>query len=245
MGSGGSNQSGGGGGGGAEQGGATQPPQDVPKHTGSTDGKDHSKIYDEDPTVNPGGQLVGEGGLVENMPKEVQDSIVAYTGGEVTGGARFGRMSAEELNRVLRDPEFRESLGRLDPARLKIADAYQKELNRSLDRLRSYKGEVYRTIDDATGNIAKKFEPGRPYKFDEFLSTSRSTNPSYKPFADARRGQTRFKIEATGKGGKWVEKISEFTPEREVLFKSGSRFMVTSRKFNAQRGTWDISLREI
>jgi hypothetical protein len=109
--------------------------------------------------------------------------------------------------------------------------------------LRDYRGETYRVINDRTGDIAAKYTPGNIMRHQDFLSTSRSPSPSYQPFASARSGQTRFIIQS--KSGKLVENISEYTAEREVLFRSGTKFKVTSKTYNTARGTWDITLTEI
>lgn len=249
MGSGGSNAGGGGGGGGAPEqqatGGKTPdqiPPAEEIGYAGPS--------YPEDPVTNPGGTLTGPGVNVENLTRSERAAIEAYTGSKVPGGERFSGLNAEKLNRYLYDKEgFVRTLELAGESPAKIADylkraeAYKVELNRALDKVRNYQGQVYRTISDSTGELAARYEPGKAVTLREFVSTSRSTNPSYKPFDLAGTGETRFLIQS--KTGKWVEKVSHFRPEREVLFKSDTSFMVTKKVFNRSRGTWDIHLKEL
>lgn len=249
MGSGGSHGGAGGGGGGAQNlagGGAGGPVEQVP----STPGNWAADKYPSDPVTNPGGQLTGPGVKAEQLSASDAAPIIAYTGGKVPGGERFKGLSAEKLNRSLYDPEgFKRTLELAGESPSSIADymrratQYKNELNAAMDKLRNYEGEVYRTISDHGGSLAAKYEVGKPVTFKEFVSTSRSTAPTYKAFDYASTGDTRFVIQS--KTGKWIESISNYTGEREVLFKSGSKFMVTKKTFNKDRGTWDIHMKEI
>lgn len=250
MGSGSSHGGGGGGGGGSKTlagGGAGGASEQVPP--ASDIGMAGAKFPD-DPVVNPGGTLTGSGVKVESMEASQRASIEAYTGKKVAGGERFKGLNAEKLNRSLYDPEgFKRTLEMAgEPPSViadyvRRADAFKRELNTALDQVRNYEGEVYRTISDSGGKLAGMYEPGKAVTMKEFVSTSRSTNPSYKAFDMAGTGDTRFIIQS--KTGKWVEKVSQYGPEREVLFKSGSKFMVQSKTFNKSRGTWDVRLKEI
>lgn len=235
MGGGKGGSAGGGGGGGGEAAGGAPPPETVklPKKSEIYE----SMVVGTDPTINPGGKLVGKGVKAENLSAEAQKSIKAYTGSKVPGGERFS-VKPEQLNKVLRG----ETSG-LTKAKVSQAKAYQKELNESLSKLRSYKGETYRTISDFDSKIASKYIPGKIVRQPEFTSTSRVPSASYKPFHGASSGSTRFKVQS--KTGKLIEKISEYKAEKEVLFRSGTNFKVTSKTWNPGRGTWDISLTEL
>ena len=246
MGSGNSNSGGGGGGGG---GGA--PTQNSP---GGPPEKlkniDNSPLSEVDADVKPGGVLTGPGVKAEQLSPQDAASISAYTGMQVPDGERFAGLNAEKVNRSLYDPQGfvnkLKSQGRT-PSEIddlvKRAGQYERELNRSLSKLRSYEGEVYRTIDDAGGSIADQFVPGQTVSMKGFTSTSRSTNPSYMPFAKAKSGKTRFVIKS--KTGKSIEKVSEYAEEREVLFGTKAKFSVRSNTYNEARGTRDIYLEEI
>lgn len=251
MGSGSSNASGGGGGGGAAaQQGPGAPPQNIPPHQTANQLTDF--IEPDDPTVNPGGQLVGPGVEVTKLTKYEQEAIEAYTGKwiKTAGGDRFKGLNAEELNRYLYDRDgFIQRLKNKGKTPGEIADlltraeGFKTELNAHLAKVRSYRGEVYRVIDDYGGSLAGRYVPGKTVTLNEFVSTSRALDASSFPFIRAQTGKTRFIIQS--KSGKMIEKISEFTTEREVLFRSGTSFRVISKTYNKSRQTWDIRLAEI
>lgn len=248
MGSGGSHGKGGGGGGGTANLAGPGPagaPEIVPPHSAG-----HGAQYPGDPITNPGGTLTGPGTKAEFLPADEVASIIGYTGGKVPGGERFKGLNAEKLNRSLYDPEgFKRTLELAGESPASIADyvkraaKYKDELNASLSKLRNYEGQVYRTISDTSGNLAKMYEPGKPITLKEFVSTSRSPRPSYMAFEHASTGSTRFVIES--KTGKWIESVSNYAAEKEVLFRSGTKFMVTKKTYNKDRGTWDIHMKEI
>jgi hypothetical protein len=204
----------------------------------------------EDPVLNPGGVLTGPGKNVEHLPGADIQPITAYSGGHIMGGERFKGLNAEKLNRSIYDPKgFKQTLELSGESDAVIADyvkragAFKNELNASLDKVRNYEGQVYRTINDRSATLADAYVPGKPVVLKEFVSTSRSSTPSYRPFEGADEGQTRFVIKS--KTGKWIEKVSNFSEENEVLFRSGTRFMVKSKKYNRTRGTWDIFMDEM
>jgi len=237
MGSGQSNQSGGGGGGGggaaakeAAGGAAILEPKQL--------GPEGDKGYDfeSDPAMNPGGTLTGAGIDVAEAPASVTDSIVAYTGGYVTGGERFAGLNAEKMNKMLRDPAIQ------NKKLLEQARAFEKELNTSLGKLRNYKGEVYRLISNDSGTLQNLYEVGKAVKFNDFLSTSRSISAENFPFSSARSG-IRFTIQS--KTGKMIEIVSAFTREYEILMRSGTKFKITGKFYNESRGTWEIAMTEI
>lgn len=214
------------------------------------EGVSTQKRYETDPTITPGGVYTGPGELVQDLPANVQGPIHAYTGGKIPGGERFAGLNAEKLNRSLYDPEgFKRTLNLAGESPQQIADymkrakGYQVELDAALSKVRNYEGEVYRSVVDEGGAIAKQYEPGSVATMKGFTSASRSPNPSYKAFNSTGEGHTRFIIQS--KTGKHIEQISLFEKEREVLFRSGTSFRVVSRTWNAQRGTWDIKLAEI
>lgn len=228
MGSG-SGGSGGGGGGGGELGQPAPPSQSAEEVLGPARVLDTSDI-------NPGGQITGQGELVENLPTQDIETIRSYTGGAMVK-PKVMALKADDLNSILREPYTAPQVMK------KAARVYEKDLNMSLSKVKSYKGETYRVIEDSGGAIAAKYSPGNIVKQNEFISTSRSPNAAAFSYTRARSGSTRFKIQS--KTGKPIEKTSYHQTEHEVLFRSGSRFKVTSKTWNEARNTWDIGLTEI
>lgn len=229
---------GGAGGGGRAVGGAPQP-EEPPVNWGAD--TNYAKDHTEDPDAKPGGVVKGPGYDAQLLFQKDQDSIVAYTGGKVDGGQRFKDLNAEKLNEALYNPKkFLEEEG---PQMMTRAKAFAKELDTSLGKVRNYEGETYRVIMDRGGEVAAKFTPGKNYVADHFVSTSRSTTPSYRAFTQASDNQTRFIIH--GKRGKMIENVSKYMEEKEVVYRLKTKFHVESKKFNYARSTWDIVLREI
>ena len=229
--------SGKGGGGGGGGGGPSQPASELLGSAGNYDyetlTRDRPHLIDD---VNPGGVLTGKGKLIQDLPAKDQATIRSYTGGALQKEGVLP-LKAEELNEILRSPAG------LQPAfRVKAANIHSADLKRSLSKLKSYEGEVYRTINDVGGKIAAKYKPGKIMRQKDFLSTSRSTDASIFSYARTT-GSTRFKIKS--KAGKSVEQISNFKSEREILFKAGTKFKVESKVWNEGRRTWDISLTEV
>jgi len=216
------------------------------------------KEFAKDPTLTPGGIISKTGKSARDVKHE---AITAYTGGHIPGSeaARFKDLNAEKLNKALYDKAgFEKDMAKysLDPKEMyKRAKAYEAEVNSELQHIASYQGEVYRTITNAhVGGkaLSEKYVPGQVQQFDEFLSTSRSASPSYRAFVDAKGSyvlnesqadKIRFVIQS--KTGKPIERVSQYTLEQEVLFGSKSRFIVTKKVFNQDRGTVDIHMTEI
>lgn len=203
--------------------------------------------------------------LAENLPEGLQGWLTAYTGGYVDGLDFLDGMNAEELNGILRDWQQGKPFDPTNRRHL-IAQRYKDELSAALDATRPYtknNGELYRVINDKTigkhgygdssiprhGDVSNLFEEGTPIKFDDFLSTATTTNPSYKPYA-SQVGTTQdapIRIHITSSySGRSISSVSHFgDAEKEVLFKSGTTWLVTSKKWNAKRKTWDISMEQL
>jgi hypothetical protein len=206
----------------------------------------------------------GGGTAVENLPQPNQDIISAYTGKYVEGLEHLDGMNAEDLNEVLREWG---SGAPFDPTNPKhrIAQRYMDDLNESLDKIQPHtKGNLYRVIDDGSiasrpnnfatdttprhGNISDLFQEGRVSHFDDFLSTSKSPNSSYKPYEHQQgtsvNAPIRLKI-TSSHSGRDIQNVSRFKDEKEVLFGTGKKFLVTSKKWNTNRNTWDITMEEL
>ena len=206
------------------------------------------KKTNADPDINPGGVIQRDGLIAEKLAKKDQEAIHAYTGGFVDDGIRFEDLNAEKVNKALYDPVgFKAEHGE---EMYKRAKAYANELEADLNKVASYKGEVYRTSLMPPERIAQ-YKEGGVVQFDNFLSSSASPVSSYKAFADLQEYMTlpqeswatRFVINS--KHGKLIRSISEFRREEEVLFNKGSKFKVTKKVWNPDRNTWDIHMEEI
>jgi len=234
----------GGGGRGAGGGGTVNQPEPVQSTAGMKfDYGDEVNV--DNPPVKEGGVEIGT--PAEQLPKKYQDVIHAYTGGQVSGGERFAGINAEKMNKALYDPVH---AGTLSEDVLKRTKAYEKELNIALEHGAKYQGESYRVVSNyqagkraGTQGLAERFETGKVAKFDEFLSTAHGVDSTFT-YRGASTSQMRFRIH--GKTGVKIEDISKYgMAEKEVLFGSGKKFMVNSKKWNTVRGNWDIEITEL
>lgn len=98
---------------------------------------------------------------------------------------------------------------------------FAKALNNALDKLPAYDGVTYRkaTIEE---QFAKNYKAGMIVEERGFTSSSKNSS--------VWSGSLQFEIH--GKNGRDISKLSSSPGESEVLFKSGSRFRVTSRAGN-------------
>ena len=93
-------------------------------------------------------------------------------------------------------------------------------MNSALDKLESYKGNVYRGADlpsEIINKYKKAAETGEPYTENYYLSTSKDREKSFDR-------NTKYQIKS--KNGKQIEKLSYFPHEQEVLFKEGTQFKI-------------------
>ncbi|RKW63330.1 MAG: hypothetical protein D8B49_02635, partial [Riemerella sp.] len=99
-------------------------------------------------------------------------------------------------------------------------ERYKKVMNSALDKLESYKGNVYRGADlssEIINKYKKAAETGEPYTENHYLSTSKDREKSFDR-------NTKYKI--LSKNGKQIEELSYFSHEKEVLFKEGTQFKI-------------------
>lgn len=245
----------GGGGGGGKRGGGGRTPAGMAgaAPTGvSTLAIDRSDEVDMKnlPLPNEGKGVYTAGPQAQQLPKKQQESILAYSGGQVKGGERFAGINAEKLNKVLYDKGGANYIKMSDPDKYKRMMDFKAELNSSLSNAAKYQGETYRVVGNydagkAVGRqgLAERFKAGEVAHFDEFISSAHSAESVFS-YKSASSAQMRFKI--TGKSGVNIERVSTYgSAETEVLFGSGKNFMVTSKKWNTVRQNWDISMTEI
>jgi hypothetical protein len=118
-----------------------------------------------------------------------------------------------EMNRTLRERD-KNSLGDVGDA-IALAD-------RGLEKLPSYQGWCSRGVESSSpAELAARYVPGQMVTEDGFTSTSSAEGAQYK-------GTVQFRIKS--ENGKVVESFSRYEKEKEVLFRPGSRFMVTEKE---------------
>lgn len=126
--------------------------------------------------------------------------IVAYSGSQY-----------RETNSALR-------AGKMTEAVYKHTEA----LDSALSKLPAYTGTLYRKAD-LSPSVAMKYEPGHVVVEHAFTSTSK------KP--SVWSGDYKYTIEARGKRAHDIMKLSSHgDTEAEVLYRSGSKFLVTKRE---------------
>lgn len=118
-------------------------------------------------------------------------------------------------------------------------ERYKKVMNSALDKLESYKGNVYRGADlssEIINKYKKAAETGEPYTENYYLSTSKSKDTVFDR-------NTFYEIKS--KNGKQIEKLSFFSEEKEVLFKEGTKFKINSVYFDEGANKNVIVMEEI
>lgn len=98
---------------------------------------------------------------------------------------------------------------------------YTKVLNKALDKLPEHEGTTYRKADLPKA-VADLYKPGYIVPERAFTSSSKTQG--------TWSGGYNYVIE--GKGGRDISSLSSHASENEVLFKSGTHFMVVKREGN-------------
>ncbi len=112
-------------------------------------------------------------------------------------------------------------------------------MNSALDKLESYKGNVYRGADlslEVINKYKKAAETGEPYTENYYLSTSKDREGVFDR-------NTMYQIKS--KNGKQIEELSLFSEEKEVLFKEGTKFKINSVYFDEEMNKNVIEMEEI
>ncbi len=107
-----------------------------------------------------------------------------------------------------------------------------------LDKLPSYKGNVYRTAS-LPADFLKQHQPGAEIQYRSFLSTSKYDGWAQKEYGE--KDNVFMTIESSSKG-KDVSWISECPHEDEILFPPGTSFTVLSCEKKGRR--YHIHMRE-
>jgi hypothetical protein len=137
--------------------------------------------------------------LVAGMTDDQIIAVIGYTGSDYS-----------MLNRALRSK---------DPGELQRLGPYIQSADRGLAALPNYEGRVYRGAE-LPPHIIAKYEPGQTVTEEAFTSTSYETKSKFD-------GNVVFEI--VSRTGKQVEFLSEFSHEKEVLFRPGTKLLVTEK----------------
>jgi hypothetical protein len=137
--------------------------------------------------------------LVAGMTDDQIIAVIGYTGSDYS-----------MLNRALRSK---------DPGELQRLGPYIQSADRGLAALPNYEGRVYRGAE-LPPHIIAKYEPGQTVTEEAFTSTSYETKSKFD-------GNVVFEIQS--RTGKLVEFLSEFSHEKEVLFRPGTKLLVTEK----------------
>jgi hypothetical protein len=122
-----------------------------------------------------------------------------------------------------------------DPEELARLNAYIKAAESGLSQLSSHKGEAFRGTN-LSPEVAAKYKPGAIVTEDAFFSTSADPNGAFG-------GNTKFFV--TSANGKYVESLSLYPSEGEVLFAPGTKFKVLAAETNPSTGVREIFVKEI
>lgn len=133
------------------------------------------------------------------------------------------------------DQFINDSLRKDDPS----WKSYEKSLNAALDKLPPHQGKVWRlaTLPD---EIADRYQPGKTVQEKAFTSTSLAKGGA----SSAVKGKYNVQFRITSKTGREIP-ISRFTAEKEILFKSNTKFKVVSNAPVKGRNVREIHLEEV
>lgn len=156
------------------------------------------------------------GGSYANVPPLEAAAVRSYTGGGFV-----------QINNALRAHE------------MTVAQhAYMSLANKGLDKLDDYEGPSERRTS-ISGQDLDRYQPGKVIREHGYMSSTKGGKGS-SPFS----GNVRFLID--GKTGKYVNPISKNSgSENEVLFKTGTHFLVTNRYQEKNTGITAIHMREV
>ena len=132
------------------------------------------------------------------LSKKESLAIIGYTGSFY-----------KQLNRALRNGDVTPKVSR-----------YEALLNSALNKMPPFKGVTYRTIDKLSKKDLSRYLVGAIVTESFFVSSSELEK------VNGFSGKVQFII--NGKNGRKIADLSLYPHEKEVLFKSKSRFIVTS-----------------
>ena len=143
----------------------------------------------------------------------------------------FGNMLSVEEEAILKfytTNEGYKNLNRALRGEIPMTDAYaaqERLMNQALSRLPNsrYSGKLFRIETHKAGAIPMIYKEGEIFTARHFMSTTHSEEALIEAMR-ARTPNLLIRIEA--KSGKLIEDLSTFYVEKEILFKSGTRFRV-------------------
>ena len=136
----------------------------------------------------------------------------------------------KELNRICRDRDLRE---------INLWKPYGVNIIRALKKLPYYWGEVYRGISWPMKNFEGTYVPNNVVLWDAFTSTTKKRDVA-KKFA---KKSVLFEIITWH--GRWIQPLSRYENEEEVLLVASTFFRVTSVKKNIEGLNYIVKLEEI
>ena len=120
-----------------------------------------------------------------------------------------------------------------DPAEIAKVEAYIKAASSGLAKMPGWEGISYRG-SDLPDEVLAKYKPGEMVTEEAFTSTAATRDAKFD-------GNAEFIIE--GRTGRDVSGVSEYENEKEILFRPGTRFEVTSKE--VVDGKTIIKMREV
>ena len=154
---------------------------------------------------------------LKDIPTEDLVAIKGYTSADY-----------QKLNDALRSK---------DTAKLKAVDPYIKVAESGLSQLPSFEGVVYRGVDlNDLPEVLSKYKVGQTITEDAFTSSSLTKRASFKR-------DTLMIIES--KTGKDVSVLSDYPKQKEILFKSNTKFEVERISVDESTGKRIIRLKEV
>ena len=201
-------------------------------------------------------RAAGGGGGVASA-EELTGEAKGYVVDWITGGgdefinpkdyARIQSISAYEMNKALYGGK---------PMTLN-KQFYAEKLKTSMEGIRDYKGTAVRFMKDrgqgvaGTGGlkIASQYTVGKVTTVDAFsaatqgrkLSVSFKQSKDLNPWIDT----TGVKLTIKSKHGKALGKRLSVGDTNEILFKPGTKFLTTSKKYYKSSQTWRITVQEV
>src|SRR5690606_23913398 len=139
--------------------------------------------------------------LLSHVPEDELAAIVLYT-----------QTYFVEMNSALRNR---------DKAAMKEWGNGIKLADQALTKMPTHQGWVHRGVEDLPADVLAKYVPGKIVTEEAFTSTSQAEDSAFT-------GKVKFKI--LSKSGRDVQALSRVEAEKEVLFRPGTKFLVTDKE---------------
>lgn len=113
------------------------------------------------------------------------------------------------------------------PTSKRIAEAELANMQKALDKSPVWGGTTFRGMRDIEPTTFQKWATGDTWEFDSFASTSTKKRIAEEFAGFGRRNQVLLKIRKGS--GTWVQPLSAFEEEAEVVYERGQKFRVVKR----------------